>query len=173
MKKYAVKRMAVGLITAMALTTVPAASTNLGLSTTAEAKAKISSKKLTLTVGSQKKLKVKGTTKKITWKSSKKTVASVTKKGVVTAKTAGTAVITAKIKGGKALKCKVTVKNKAAAAAAAGGDTSGNSTGTVYWVSGGSVYHLSKDCPSLSRSSNIQSGTVEESGRQRACKNCS
>lgn len=30
----------------------------------------------------------------------------------------------------------------------------------VYWVSGGSVYHSTIDCPSLARSKNIQSGTL-------------
>ena len=46
---------------------------------------------------------------------------------------------------------------------------------TVYWVSGGSVYHSTKDCPSLSRSKNIQSGTVEEAkaaGKTEPCKVC-
>ena len=32
----------------------------------------------------------------------------------------------------------------------------------VYWVEGGSVWHLSKDCRSLARSKNIQSGTQKE-----------
>ena len=43
---------------------------------------------------------------------------------------------------------------------------------TVYWVSGGTVWHKSENCPSLSRSSNIHSGTVEESGKSRGCSNC-
>ena len=77
----------------------------------AEAKStpKISKKKITITVGSKKKLKVKGTTKKVKWSSSKKSVATVTKKGVVKGKKKGTATITAKV-GSKKLKCKVTVK---------------------------------------------------------------
>ncbi len=44
----------------------------------------------------------------VTWKSSNKKVATV-KNGIVTAKKAGTAVITATTKNGKAVKCKVTV----------------------------------------------------------------
>lgn len=44
---------------------------------------------------------------------------------------------------------------------------------TVYWVDSGKVYHTTKDCPSLSRSKNIHSGTVAQSGKSRACKNCS
>lgn len=44
--------------------------------------------------------------------------------------------------------------------------------GTVYWVSGGSVYHSTPNCPTLKRSSNIQSGSIAGSGKGRACKVC-
>ena len=44
---------------------------------------KLNTTKKTLYVGSSYKLKVKGTSQKITWKSSKKSVAKVSKKGVV------------------------------------------------------------------------------------------
>ena len=53
-----------------------------------------------------------------------------------------------------------------------GGNSSSTFNGIVYWVSGGSVYHRSKDCPSLARSSNIKQGTIEESGKSEACHNC-
>lgn len=53
-------------------------------------------------------LKVSGTKLKAKWVSSNPTIASVTKKGKVTAKKPGYATIKAKIKG-KTLKCKVTV----------------------------------------------------------------
>ena len=43
--------------------------------------------------------------------------------------------------------------------------------GTVYWVSSGEVYHISRDCPTLSRSKNVYSGSAP-SGR-RPCKVCS
>ena len=56
-------------------------------------------------------MKVKGTKKKPKWSSSKKSVATVSSKGKVVAKKAGSATITAKI-GKKKYKCKVTVKNK-------------------------------------------------------------
>ena len=46
---------------------------------------------------------------KLTWKSSKKSVASVSKKGVVTGKKSGNATITAKYKG-KSYSCKIKVK---------------------------------------------------------------
>lgn len=77
----------------------------------AKTKVKISNTRITLTVGQSKTLKVKGTKKKPKWSSSKKSVATVSKKGKVVAKKAGNATITAKI-GKKKYKCKVTVKNK-------------------------------------------------------------
>ena len=77
----------------------------------AKTKVKISNTRITLTVGQSKTLKVKGTKKKPKWSSSKKSVATVSKKGKVVAKKAGSATITAKI-GKKKYKCKVTVKNK-------------------------------------------------------------
>ena len=43
---------------------------------------------------------------------------------------------------------------------------------TVYWVTNGEVYHSTPDCPSLSRSKNIHSGTIAQSGKSRPCKNC-
>lgn len=45
----------------------------------------------------------------------------------------------------------------------------------VYWVRGGSVYHLKSDCSSLSRSSEILSGTIEDAiadGKERVCSRC-
>jgi len=70
---------------------------------------------LSLTVGKTYKLKVKNTSKKVKWSSNKKSVATVTNKGVVRAKKKGTAIITAKV-GKKKYKCKVTVKAKTNAA---------------------------------------------------------
>ncbi|MGI6154177.1 MAG: hypothetical protein ACOYJB_10205, partial [Christensenellaceae bacterium] len=42
----------------------------------------------------------------------------------------------------------------------------------VYWVDGGDVYHQTRNCATLSRSTNIHSGTAEQSGKSRACKVC-
>ncbi len=70
----------------------------------------ISQTMMTLTAGMKDKLTVDYTDEKITWKSSKKSVATVTAKGVVTAKKAGTATITATTESGEVFKCKVTVK---------------------------------------------------------------
>lgn len=69
----------------------------------------ISSKTATLAIGQTKTLKVNGTSKKISWTSSKKSIASVSSSGKITAKAVGTATITATVYG-KKLICKVTVK---------------------------------------------------------------
>lgn len=68
----------------------------------------------TVKKGSRVKLQAesggKDVTKKCTWKSSRKSVASVSRKGVLTAKKAGTAYITAKYKGKTSKKLKVVVE---------------------------------------------------------------
>ena len=64
-----------------------------------------------LTVGSTTTLKVTGTSKKVIWSTSNKSVGTVSSKGKVTAKKVGTCYIYAKV-AGKTLKCKVTVKAK-------------------------------------------------------------
>lgn len=71
----------------------------------------ISIKKASVYVGSTVTLKMNGTTQKIKWKSSKKSVATVNSKGVVAGKKKGTATITATVFG-KKYTCKVTVNNK-------------------------------------------------------------
>ncbi len=53
-----------------------------------------------------------GTSSKVTFKSSKKSVVKVSKKGVLTAKRTGKAVITVTTENGKTAKCRVTVKKK-------------------------------------------------------------
>lgn len=88
----------------IALTIMPAAGTH------AAKKIRLNKSKLTLEVGQKTKLTLKNLKKgtKVKWSSSKKKVASVTKKGKVTAKKAGKAKITAK-EGNKKYTCKVTV----------------------------------------------------------------
>ena len=76
----------------------------------AASKVKLNYTKKTIAVGQKVNLKVKGTSAKVKWSSSKKSVAAVSSKGVVTAKKAGTAKIKAAVKG-KTYTCKVTVKN--------------------------------------------------------------
>lgn len=73
------------------------------------AKIKLNKKKVTIKAGKKVTLKVKGTKKKAKWSSNKKSVATVSQKGVVKGKKAGKATITAKV-GKKKYKCKVTVK---------------------------------------------------------------
>ena len=77
----------------------------------------MSKSSLTLYVGKSSTLKVSGTKSKVKWSSSNKSVATVTSKGKVTAKQAGSATISAKV-GKKTLKCKVTVKEKFSASEA-------------------------------------------------------
>lgn len=72
---------------------------------------KLNKKNATITVGKTVKLKVKGTRKKVKWSSSNKSVATVTKNGLVKGKKAGSATIKAKV-AKKTLKCKVKVKAK-------------------------------------------------------------
>ena len=76
----------------------------------------VSLNKTKLTLGAKEKFTLKATvkpsnatSKKVTWKSSKKSVATVSSKGVVTAKKTGKTTITAKADG-KSKKCTITVK---------------------------------------------------------------
>ncbi len=75
---------------------------------TQAASVKLNKKKVTLYAGNTYKLKLKNASGTITWKSSKSSVATV-KKGLVTAKKAGKATISASFKN-KTYKCKLTVK---------------------------------------------------------------
>lgn len=83
--------------------------------TASAATVKLNKTKASLYAGSSITLKISNTSKKVTWSSSKKSVATVkstgTKTAKVTAKAAGKATITAKVNG-KKYKCTVTVKNK-------------------------------------------------------------
>lgn len=85
----------------------------LGLAAVAKSKKiKLSKTSATLKPGKTLKLKLKNAkASKIKWKSSKKKVASVSKKGLVKAKKKGKTIITAKYKG-KKYKCKITVTAK-------------------------------------------------------------
>lgn len=74
------------------------------------AEVKLNKTKAALYVGKSVTLQVKGTSAKAKWESSKKSVATVDSQGKVTAKKAGTAVITAKIKS-SSFQCRITVKN--------------------------------------------------------------
>lgn len=69
----------------------------------------LSKTKLTLALGEQKLLQVKGTSEKVTWTSSNTKVVRVTKKGVVKTRRVGNATVTATV-GKKNYTCQVTVK---------------------------------------------------------------
>lgn len=75
---------------------------------------KLDKKKLQLAIGQKYKLSYKlspkGAKSEISWSSSKSEIASVSKSGNITAKKAGTTVITVKTLHGKKASCKVTVK---------------------------------------------------------------
>ncbi|MCR5797165.1 MAG: Ig-like domain-containing protein [Eubacterium sp.] len=114
MKKTFKKGLSAALALALVVTAAPLGSADAN----AAKKAKLAKKKLTITVGKKKTVKIKNKVKKAkyTFKSSKKKVATVNKKGVVKAKKAGTAKITVteKLNGKKRKlgKVKVTVKKK-------------------------------------------------------------
>lgn len=65
----------------------------------------------TIQVGKKTTLSVKGTSKKVTWSSKNRAIASINTKGVVTGKKKGTTYISAKV-AGKTLRCKIIVKPK-------------------------------------------------------------
>lgn len=77
----------------------------------ASAKVAINKKSMTISQGATATLKITGTSKRVTWSTSSKSIATVSNKGVVTGKKAGAATITAKVSG-KKYTCKVTVKAK-------------------------------------------------------------
>ena len=103
--KKTTKIVAIGLSLCLIVTSFASVGTD------AAKKIKLNKKRVTLKVGENTKLKVKGTKAKVKWSSSKKKIAKVSKKGKVTALKEGKAVITAKVNK-KKLKCKVTVEPK-------------------------------------------------------------
>ena len=100
------KKIALGLSLVLVTASIAVPSTE-----SQAAKMKLNRSSATITVGKKVTLKVRGTKKKVKWSSNKKTIATVTRKGKVTAQKPGTAVITAKI-GKKKYKCKVKVWQK-------------------------------------------------------------
>jgi uncharacterized protein YjdB len=73
---------------------------------------KLSNKTYTLQTGNTYKLKITGTTSKITWTSSNQNIATISSYGTITAKAAGKATITAKVDD-KTLTCALTVTDPA------------------------------------------------------------
>ncbi|MDE7312779.1 MAG: Ig-like domain-containing protein [Eubacterium sp.] len=116
MKNYNIKnfkRITCGCLTAAVLATTLAAAP-----VTAKAAApKLNKTSATMTVGKKMTLKVQNVNKDtaVKWSTTKKTVAAVSAKGVVTAKAEGKATIKAVVSN-KTLKCKITVTDVAAEA---------------------------------------------------------
>lgn len=135
------KRMLIAVLVACSLVLVaPVVTPLFSDSYTVEAATvKLSDTKIYLGVGSKYKLKVTGTSKKVTWSSSKKSVATVSSTGYVTAKSTGTATITAKV-GTKSYKCTVKVtKNPVLTYRITTAKKSGN-----YYIIEGRVFNKTK-----------------------------
>lgn len=111
MKKWRKLSVAIAMAFIMSVI-VPAILPNQFVAVAQAATVKLNKTKLTLEVGKSYTLKISGTKSKVTWSSSDKTIATVSSKGVVKAKKAGKATITAKV-GSKKYKCTVTVKKAA------------------------------------------------------------
>ena len=113
MKKIFTKLLSITLIAAnvLSLSLQPAISTNAN----SNQKPVLSHKKMTLTTGQIKKIKLKNVSiskaKLIKWKSSNKSVVTITANGTIHAKKKGKAKIMAKYNK-KTYSCAVTVKNK-------------------------------------------------------------
>lgn len=98
------------------------------------------------------------------YKSNNNKIATVTNKGKIKARRKGTVKITITTKSGKKITCTVKVSAKK--------KTSKKNAKIVYWVPNGSVYHSTSDCPTLSRSRTIYSGSKSKCPKARACKVC-
>lgn len=106
MRRKSYRWLAMLLIAALFATGVPVQTLQA-----AKAKIRLNRTKATVFVGKTVQLKMKGTKRKVKWKSSKKAIARVSKKGVVKGRKKGTVKIYAQI-GKKRYTCKVTVKQK-------------------------------------------------------------
>jgi len=99
------------------------------------------------------------------WKVSNSSIATISKKGKLKARKGGKVKVTVILKSGKKSTCTVRIKVPKKKKSSGHG-------GTVYWTPYGSVYHVSRNCPTLSRSRTIYSGSISESGKSRCCKVC-
>ncbi len=107
--------------------------------------------KITLTAGKTYTLKLldkKGKTisaTKVKWKTANKKIATVSKKGKITAKKKGNVKITATYKG-KKYTCTVTVKKASTKPAKGDPDSDDSKNGTVYRTPTGKRYHIDPQC---------------------------
>ena len=151
---------------------------------------RLNKSKATLRKGAALQLKAKVTpakanNKKVSWKSSNKRVATVSKSGKVTAKGKGTATITCKAKDGsgkKAIcKIKVTVPSSSARASVRPDSVSdededggGSSSGGDVWLSAtGSKYHSINNCGRMNPDKAIRVSRSEAEARgYEPCSKC-
>ena len=139
-------------------------------------KPKLSNTRLSVYTKTSKQLKLKGTSRKVTWSSSAPSVVSVNKKGKITARRTGKATITAKVNGVK-YKCKVTVKARSKKSS---GQSSGKSSGQpsssgvngYVWIPAtGSKYHSSASCSGMHSPRQVSISQAISMGYS-ACKKC-
>lgn len=142
-------------------------------------KPKLSNTRLSFYTKTSKQLKLKGTSRKVTWSSSAPSVVSVNKKGKITARRTGKATITAKVNGVK-YKCKVTVKARSKKSSGSSGQSSGKSSGQAsssgvngyVWIPAtGSKYHSSASCSGMHSPRQVSIGQAISMGYS-ACKKC-
>ena len=139
-------------------------------------KPKLSNTRLSVYTKTSKQLKLKGTSRKVTWSSSAPSVVSVNKKGKITARRTGKATISAKVNGVK-YKCKVTVKARSKKSS---GQSSGKSSGQAsssgvngyVWIPAtGSKYHSSASCSGMHSPRQVSISQAISMGYS-ACKKC-
>lgn len=139
-------------------------------------KPKLSNTRLSVYTKTSKQLKLKGTSRKVTWSSSAPSVASVNKKGKITARRTGKATITAKVNGVK-YKCKVTVKARSKKSSgqfsgkASGQAASSGAAGYVWIPATGSKYHSSASCSGMHSPRQVSISQAISMGYS-ACKKC-
>ncbi len=130
---------------------------------------KLNKTKLTLNVGTSYRLKL-NTTKKVTWSTSSKTVATVSSTGYVKAKKKGTATIYAKV-GTKRYTCKVTVKQPVTKVTLNKTALTLTKKGQIYTLKP-TVLPSSANVKTLTwKSSNKKVATVTSKGKVTALKN--
>ena len=139
-------------------------------------KPNLSNTRLSVYTKTSKQLKLKGTSRKVTWSSSAPSVVSVNKKGKITARRTGKATISAKVNGVK-YKCKVTVKARSKKSSgqfsgkASGQAASSGAAGYVWIPATGSKYHSSASCSGMHSPRQVSISQAISMGYS-ACKKC-
>ena len=126
-------------------------------------KPKLSNTSLSVYTKTSKQLKLKGTSRKVTWSSSAPSVVSVNKKGKITARRTGKATITAKVNGVKS--------SGSSSQTSASGSSSAGGSRYVWIPATGSKYHSHASCSGM-RSPRQVSVSQAISMGYSACKKC-